>query len=170
MFPVLLAREIGQFRLFRYLLPQRAPRSPLTLSVTSKELIPWFWSGTQKLSKCPLFQVLSFPSRTAAIEGVKKKTFRHRGWEVSPSLSQASEVFWLWGPEVWVKPAGNLLPGVAEGPWCWGAVFGRLPTRCWVELQRVVSLQQKKHVRSVYHLYYGHQGYIHHCRLSGRIL
>lgn len=72
-FLVVLGREMRQFRLFRYLLQQHAPWSPPILLNTTKELIPWFWSGTQKLSKCPPFQVLSFPSRTAAIKRGKKR-------------------------------------------------------------------------------------------------
>lgn len=74
-FLVVLGRETRQFQLFRYLLQQYASWSPLTLLNATKELLPWSWSGTQKLSKCPLFQVLSFLSRTAAIKGGKKESF-----------------------------------------------------------------------------------------------
>lgn len=51
-----------------------------------------------------------------------------------------------------IKPEENLLPGVTEEPWCWGAVFGHFPIGCWVELQRVFSLQQKQQALSLYHL------------------
>lgn len=69
-----------------------------------------------------------------------------------------------------MKPEENLLPGVTEGPWCWGAVFGHFPIGCEVELQRVFSLQQKQHVVSLYHLYSRCKGYIPHCRLRWYIL
>lgn len=61
-----------QFKLFKHLLQQMLP-DHLWHFQTAKELIPWFWSGTQKLSGCPLFQVLSSPGRTAAIKGGDRK-------------------------------------------------------------------------------------------------